>query len=124
MATKSRKRHAPITDTDSDESLTASQSQSKSSVPKKPYIPRFLIIHSEVEGKDISLLSPFLIEKAIMSIAGELKSMKNLRSGDLLIQCRERSGSVVECLTRDRRVAGSSLTGVTALWSLSKTHLS
>ena len=33
---------------------------------------------------------------------------------------RERSGSVVECLTRDRRAAGSSLT---ALWSLSKTHL-
>ena len=28
---------------------------------------------------------------------------------------RERSGSVVERLTRDRRVAGSSLTGVTAL---------
>ena len=36
----------------------------------------------------------------------------------------ERSGSVVECLTWDRRAAGSSLTGVTALWSLSKTHLS
>ena len=34
---------------------------------------------------------------------------------------RERSGSVVKCLTRDRRAAGSS---VTALWSLSKTHLS
>ena len=28
---------------------------------------------------------------------------------------RERSGLVVECLTRDRRAAGSSLTGVTAL---------
>ena len=88
MATISRKRHAPITDTDSDKSLTASQSQSKSSVPikpyvpKKPYVPRFLIIHSEVEGKDISLLSPFLIEKTIMSIAGEPKSIKNLRSGD------------------------------------------
>ena len=37
---------------------------------------------------------------------------------------KERSGSVVECLTRDRGGAGSSLTGVTALWSLSKTHLS
>ena len=37
---------------------------------------------------------------------------------------RERSGSVVECLTQDRRAVGSSLTGVTALWSLSKTHLS
>ena len=28
------------------------------------------------------------------------------------------SGSVVECLARDRGAAGSSLTGVTALWSL------
>ena len=37
---------------------------------------------------------------------------------------REPSGSVVECLTRDRGATGSSLTGVTALWSLSKTHLS
>ena len=35
----------------------------------------------------------------------------------------ERSGSVVECLTWDQEAAGSSLTGVTALWSLSKTHL-
>ena len=37
---------------------------------------------------------------------------------------RERSASVVECLTLDRGAVGSSLTGVTALWSLSKTHLS
>ena len=37
---------------------------------------------------------------------------------------RERSGSVVECLTRDRGAVGLSLTGVTVLWSLSKTHLS
>ena len=36
----------------------------------------------------------------------------------------ERSGSVVECLSWDRGVAGLSLTSVTALWSLSKTHLS
>ena len=31
---------------------------------------------------------------------------------------RERSGSVEECLTRDRGAAGSSLTGVTALLSI------
>ena len=37
---------------------------------------------------------------------------------------REHSGSVVECLTRDGEAAGSSLTGVTVLWSLSKIHLS
>ena len=35
---------------------------------------------------------------------------------------RERSGSVVECLTQDRGAVGSSLTSVTALRSLSKTH--
>ena len=34
------------------------------------------------------------------------------------------SDSVVECLTRDRRAVGSSLTGITELWSLSKTYLS
>ena len=42
----------------------------------------------------------------------------------LFLRVRERNGSVVECLTRDREAAGSSLTGVTAVWSLSKTHLS
>ena len=36
----------------------------------------------------------------------------------------EGSGSVVELLTRDRRAVGSSLTSITLLWSLSKTHLS
>ena len=40
------------------------------------------------------------------------------------LQTAECSGSVVECLTRNRRAVGSSLSGVTALWSLSKTHLS
>ena len=34
----------------------------------------------------------------------------------------QRSGSVVECLTPDRGATGSSLTGVPALWSVSKTR--
>ena len=41
-----------------------------------------------------------------------------------VISTRQRWSAVVECLTRDRELAGLSLTGVTALWSLSKTHLS
>ena len=45
-------------------------------------------------------------------------------SGDFKFVYRERSDSVVECLTRDQKAAGSSITGVTALWSLSKIHLS
>ena len=59
----------------------------------------------------------------------ELVVMRALPMNDagalLYITCvRERSSSVVECLTRVRGAAGSSLTGVTALWSLNKTNLS
>ena len=41
--------------------------------------------------------------------------MQSLNGENLKMFIRERSGSVEECLTRDRRAAGSSLTGVTAL---------
>ena len=40
-----------------------------------------------------------------------------------LLELRERSGSVVECLTPDQEAAGSNLHGISALWSLSKTHI-
>ena len=40
------------------------------------------------------------------------------------IGLKERSGSVVKSLTQDQGASGSSLTGFTELWSLSKTHLS
>ena len=49
---------------------------------------------------------------------------RSTRLGGFHFTKGERSGSVVECLTRDRGALGSSLTGVTSLWSLSKTHLS
>ena len=89
---KAKKRHIANSDTDSENSYPASQptkscSSSSSTSTKKPYVPRFLIIHSEKEGETISSLSPFVVHKTIMSIAGEPKSIKNLRSGDLLIQC-------------------------------------
>ena len=59
-------------------------------------------------------------------VKGPLKKRQNKFLTKKYIQCTlwERSGSVVECLTRDRRAGGSSLTDVTVLWSLSKTHLS
>ena len=55
---------------------------------------------------------------------GVLLLQDNAPAHTLQVVMRERRGSVVECLTRDRRAAGWSFTGVTALWSLSKTHLS
>ena len=93
---KPKKRHIANSDTDSENSYpvsqpTTSSSSSSSTSTKKPYVPRFLIIHSEKEGETISSLSPFVVHKTIMSIAGEPKSIKNLRSGDLLIQCAKES---------------------------------
>ena len=90
---KAKKRHIANSDTDSENSYSASQptkSSSSTSTKKKPYVPRFLIIHSEKE-ETISSLSPFVVHKTILSIEGEPMSIKNLRSGDLLIQCAKES---------------------------------
>ena len=67
------------------------------------------------------------LENAVVTLDIRSRSSKSnfLTPNNVSMQIwREHSGSVVECLTRDREAAGSSLTGVTALWSLSKTHLS
>ena len=58
-------------------SYPASQptNSSLSTTTKKPYVPRFLIIHSEKEEETISSFSPFVVHKTIMSIAGEPKSI-------------------------------------------------
>ena len=49
------------------------------------------MIHSEKEGETVSSLSPLVIHKTIISIAGEPKSIKKPSSGDLLIQCAKES---------------------------------
>ena len=92
---KAKKRLIANSDSDSENSYPVSQptnssSSSSSTSTKKPYVPRFLIIHSE-KGETISSLSLFVVHKTSMSIAGEPKSIKNLRSGDLLIQCAKES---------------------------------
>ena len=91
-----KKHHIANSDTDSENSSSASQptksnSSSSSTSTKNPYVPRFLIIHSEKEGETFSSLSLFIVHKTILSIAGEPKSIKNLRSVDLLIQCAKES---------------------------------
>ena len=66
------------------------------------------------------------MELSILYFKGLLIKISTKRCISVSEACvfRECSGSVVECLTRDRGATGSTLTGVTALWSLSKTHLS
>ena len=93
MAKKqAKKRHIANSDTDSENSYPASQptKSSSSTSTKTPYVLRFLLIHSEQE-ETISSLSLFLVHKTIMSLTGEPKSIKTLRSGDILIQCAKES---------------------------------
>ena len=86
---KAKKPHLANSDTVSGNSYPVSQptNSSSSTSTKNPYVPRFFKNHSEKEGETISSLSPFVVHKTIISIAGEPKSIKNLRSSDLLIQC-------------------------------------
>ena len=69
------------------------------------------------------MLHPVMSNMISLHVSEHLIEAKN-RQTNIQVYDKERSGSVVECLTQDREAAGSSLTGVTALWSLSKTHLS
>ena len=90
---KAKKRHIANSDSESENAYPASQptKSSSSTSTKKPYVPRFLITYSEKERETRPSLSMFVVHKTIMSIAGEQKSIKNLRSGDLLIQCAKES---------------------------------
>lgn len=49
------------------------------------HMPKVLVIESS-EGDALSKLSPFAIEKAMKGIAGEVKMVKKLRSGVLLVE--------------------------------------
>ena len=48
--------------------------------------PRFLLIESTVPDQPLSKLSPFVIQKVLMSVEGSPKSVRKLSSGSLLIE--------------------------------------
>ena len=48
--------------------------------------PRFLVIEPISEGA-LNSLSPFAVHKALQGLAGELKSVKRIKSGCLLVEC-------------------------------------
>ena len=50
--------------------------------------PRFLIISGNIDS-----LSPFAVEKGILALAGEPKSVKRLKSGDLLVEVTRKAHS-------------------------------
>ena len=52
----------------------------------KIFFPRFLMMTSGDDEKSLSRLSTFAIQKGIQGLVGEPKTIKRLRSGDLLIE--------------------------------------
>lgn len=55
--------------------------------------PRFLVITSLSDTKKVTELSPFVIDKTIQSVAGHVKSVKKMRSGDLLVEVERKTQS-------------------------------
>ena len=72
--TKKRTREQVDTDSDNDQG------------PSLSTFPRFLIIESTKQDQPLTKLSPFVIEKVLVSLAGSPKSVKKLNSGSLLIE--------------------------------------
>ena len=58
---------------------------SETTSPTSPF-PRFLLIESTIPEQPLSKLSPFVIQKVLLSVAGSPKSVKKLSSGTLLVE--------------------------------------
>jgi len=50
-----------------------------------------MVIQSNDKAKPLATLSPFIVEKTILGLVGKPKSVKKLRSGDLLIECERKA---------------------------------
>ena len=74
MEHQTKKRSREQSDSDSDNGQTSS------------LFPRFLIVESNDPERPLSKLSPFVIEKVLVSVAGSPKSVKKLNSGALLVE--------------------------------------
>ena len=76
---------------------TRTQMDSDSDIDKpngntsNPSFPRFLLIESNLPEQAISSLSPFVIQKCLLSIAGSPKSVKKMKSGALLIEVEKKA---------------------------------
>ena len=80
--------------------------------PWGPFICPYVSMHAYVHTCKQTGRHFFLFYIYLVRSRSYIEQQDNI---SIIPDRRERSGSVVECLTRDRRAAGSSLIGVTAL---------
>ena len=79
MGNDKRKRTKQTPDTDNSDFDENSQPPTTSTNDTPPqHFPRFILVESKEEGRQITSLSPFLIQKVIQSIAGEHKKTKQI----------------------------------------------
>ena len=104
------------------ESYESSDSGSETQQPTSPKllnVPRFLIVKSQEEKRTMADLSPFVIEKCIQSIVGHPKTIKKLKSGDLLLEV-DRQQQVENLLKTPRYLISKSKYHYTSLSILPK----
>ena len=51
------------------------------------HFPNFIVIESKDPSHPITKLSPFVVEKQLLSILGTPKSVKKLRNDTILVEC-------------------------------------
>ena len=77
MGNDKRKRTKQTPDTDNSDFDENSQPPTTSTNDTSPqHFPRFILVESKEENRQITSLSPFLIQKVIQSIAGEPENIK------------------------------------------------
>ena len=77
MGNDKRKRTKQTPDTDNSDFDENSQTPTTSTNDTSPqHFPRFILVESKKENRQITSLSPFLIQKIIQSIAGEPENIK------------------------------------------------
>ena len=80
-----KRKNSDEEDYDSDQAYLERYKKNREEILKaKIFFPRFLMMTSGDDEKSLSRLSTFAIQKGIQGLVGEPKTIKRLRSGDLL----------------------------------------
>ena len=82
-----KRKYIDEEEVDSDQAYLERYKKTREEILKaKIFFPRFLMMTSGDDEKSLSRLSTFAIQKEIQDLVGEPKTIKRLRSGDLLIE--------------------------------------
>ena len=89
---KDKKRKKPTQDDTSDAEISDNGDNITINDTSTQHFPRFLVIESIEENQNITSLSPFVIQKVILGIAGKPENIKKLyRSNQLLVEISKKS---------------------------------